>query len=148
MFYVQTYQTPQYYPLTNHKIKGKPKRTHAPSYPAASSGKPVENSPSPEDAFGGSGEKSAICISLVNVLSLLRKGEGPSTGALFTCPKSRFTTWATVKTVAQVVISIAQVVISIAQVVLPVARTSSPPLKIHKLFTEKLGVDRKLVRTT
>ena len=147
MFYVQTYQTPQYYPLTSHKIKGKPKRTHVPSSPAASSGRPVENSPSPEDAFGGSGEKSAICISLVNVLSLLKKGEGPSTGALFTCPKSRFTTWATVKTVAQVVISIAQVVISIAQVVLPVARTSSPPLKIHKLFTGKLGDDRKLVRT-
>ena len=147
MFYVQTYQTPQYYPLTSHKIKGQPKRTHAPSSPAASSGRPIENSPSPEDAFGGRREKSAICISLVNVLSLLRKGEGPSTGALFTCPKSRFTTWATVKTVAQVVISIAQVVISIAQVVLPVARTSSPPLKIHKLFTGKLGVDRKLVRT-
>ena len=46
-----------------------------PSSPAASSGRPIENSPSPEDAFGGSGEKSAICISLVNVLSLLRKGE-------------------------------------------------------------------------
>ena len=116
--------------------------------PAASSGRPIANSPSPEDAFGGSGEKSAICISLVNVLSLLRKGEGPSTGALFTCPKRRFTTWATVKTVAQVVISIAQVVISIAQVVLPVARRPRRALKIHKLFAGKLGVDRKLVRTT
>ena len=69
-------------------------------------------------------------------------------GALFTCPKSRFTTWATVKTVAQVVISIAQVVISIAQVVLPAAQRPRRALKIHKLFTPKITDDRKLVRTT
>ncbi|MDY4031022.1 MAG: hypothetical protein SOY69_07405, partial [Alloprevotella sp.] len=47
--------------------------------------------------------------------------EAPFPG-LFLAPKSRFTPWATVKTVAQGVISLAQVVISVAQVVLFGAR--------------------------
>ena len=64
------------------------------------------------------------------------------------CQKASITTWATVKTVAQVVISIAQVVISIAQVVLSVARRPRRVLNIPKLFSPKTAADRKLVRTT
>ena len=90
----------------------------------------------------------ATCISGFFVLTLRRKcTEGP-TRALF----SYKTTWATVKTVAQVVFSVAQVVFTVWATVILIARNgvgdAQWPLIFHKIDGTETGGDRKTWRKT
>ena len=92
--------------------------------------------------------KRATCISGFFVLTLRRKcTEGP-TRALF----SYKTTWATVKTVAQVVFSVAQVVFTVWATVILIARNgvgdAQWPLIFHKVDGTETGGDRKTRRKT
>lgn len=78
---------------------------------------PIENRRRPTAIFGGRCPRQGhLHFALFCIIFAKEYVEAPFPG-LFLGPKSRFTPWATVKTVAQGVISLAQVVISVAHVV-------------------------------
>ena len=82
----------------------------------------IENRRRPTAIFGGRCPRQGhLHFALFCIIFAKEYVEAPFPGIFFG-PQSRFTPWATVKTVAQGVISLAQVVISVAQVVLFGAR--------------------------